>query len=567
MPAYLLAAEADKIQDILFRSSRLREVVGGSQLLSEFCKQGATLLLDLEDVADKNKDKILINDGGAFRIVFEDTQESLAKSRALKFADALKEFYRRCLGGTISVAKLVEYNESNKELFSKSIKDAQKSLRIAKHQRIAEPSTDAAETVSHLPYAAFCTSCGITLANFDASEKNENNKYMCIYCWHKRDQRNLSKNTIVNDFCKNVRRNLQEEHSNLQKLIRQRMDYKKNQDWAENIGRFDSRNYVAYLIADGNSMGKCFDNCTSKDTLKSLSESMVNIASQSLSLPTAKLFKNQNKVKEKKILPVLPLIVGGDDIFALLPASWALDFASKFCTTWETKMKNLLNSMKLLRDEKDIPTISAAIVICKSNYPYMLAHRFGESLLKEAKTFSRWANFEGKGKVSAICFGLISGNEIGSPKVNGGNYRSTMGVYLAEDNKSLGSNEFSDLLPISKLIHYRRELASLPGKRRNELEELYGDKLPEKSEKNVEENVWNQELENLINRIKKIDSNEGNKLEKALEDLGSTKSSNKGYWKNIGFHHQTFKSNGLSDLLTMWDYTFALDKKQEEYKD
>ena len=41
---YLLAAEADKIQDLLFRSARLREVAGGSQLLTRFCDETPSAL-------------------------------------------------------------------------------------------------------------------------------------------------------------------------------------------------------------------------------------------------------------------------------------------------------------------------------------------------------------------------------------------------------------------------------------------------------------------------------------------------------------------------------------------
>lgn len=548
MSAYLLAAEADKIQDILFRSSRLREVVGGSQLLNEFCEKGAELLLG--EFADKNKDKILINDGGAFRVVFVDEDDASAKNRASKFADALKEFYRCCLGGTISVAGLVEYNETTEELFSESIKNAQKSLRTAKHQRIAEPSTDASETISHLPYAAFCTSCGIALADFDASKKNA--KYMCTYCWHKMEQRDSSRNNLVETFIEKILEDLKNEGAKEIKEIKE----PKNLDWAESIGTFDSRNYVAYLLADGNSMGKCFDSCTSKEMLHELSASMADVARQSLSLPTIELFKNQNDIET---LPVLPLILGGDDIFALLPAPWALDFAAKFCTTWEEKMQNLFQNetFKNTKLSSNVPTVSAAIVICKSNYPYMLAHRFGENLLKSAKAFSRWVGFEGERKTSAICFGLISGNEIGSPEISEGRYRSTLEIYLANDKVS------KDFLPISELICHRKELMNLPGKRRNELKELYGDRLPKNSD---EENAWNKEMENLLNRIKELDSTIGINLEKALKELGHTTLPDKGYWKDIAFHHQSFKSNGLSDLLTMWDYTFALDQKREEYE-
>ena len=74
---YLLAAEADKIQDFIFRSSRLREVVGASQLLARFCEEeGAPLLLEqLAFGGDPNQD-IVVNDGGSFRIIFDDADQA-----------------------------------------------------------------------------------------------------------------------------------------------------------------------------------------------------------------------------------------------------------------------------------------------------------------------------------------------------------------------------------------------------------------------------------------------------------------------------------------------------------
>ncbi len=69
MIRYLLAAEADKIQDFLFRSSKLREVVGGSQLLTRFCDEAALHLLEKYGLP---KEDIITADGGGFRILFDD---------------------------------------------------------------------------------------------------------------------------------------------------------------------------------------------------------------------------------------------------------------------------------------------------------------------------------------------------------------------------------------------------------------------------------------------------------------------------------------------------------------
>jgi len=94
MPQYLLAAEADRIQDLLFRSSQLREVVGGSQLLSRFCNGVPALL-------GATKEQVITSGGGSFRIVFESEIE------ARRFGAALAEVYYRATGGTLSVAEPV----------------------------------------------------------------------------------------------------------------------------------------------------------------------------------------------------------------------------------------------------------------------------------------------------------------------------------------------------------------------------------------------------------------------------------------------------------------------------
>src|SRR5258707_11919414 len=122
MPRYLLAAEADKIQDFIFRAARLREVVGGSRLLARFCGKGVT------ELRRKHNDKpeIIISDGGAFRLVFDD--EKLAR----EFGNDLAELYRRCAGGSLTVAKPVEYDDSDDPTFKGSNEAAQAELRKAK---------------------------------------------------------------------------------------------------------------------------------------------------------------------------------------------------------------------------------------------------------------------------------------------------------------------------------------------------------------------------------------------------------------------------------------------------
>jgi hypothetical protein len=99
---WLLAAETDQIQDLLFRASRLREVVGGSQLLERFCEEAPPLLLDrVVGCGTWREDDMIIRRGGAFRVLFDDREDARA------FGSDLAEAYRRLTGGSLSAAEPV----------------------------------------------------------------------------------------------------------------------------------------------------------------------------------------------------------------------------------------------------------------------------------------------------------------------------------------------------------------------------------------------------------------------------------------------------------------------------
>jgi hypothetical protein len=163
MNEYLLAAEADQIQDFIFRASHLREVVGGSQLLTRFCKEVPRKLLG-------SGERIVVNDGGAFRAVFNDP----AKAQA--FGEHLAEIYRRAADGTITIAEPEEIKNGD---FAKASEAAEEKLRLAKRWR-----RGAVEAVSQMPFVAWCVSCGVGMAvSHRKRDKNDRQaSYICCAC-------------------------------------------------------------------------------------------------------------------------------------------------------------------------------------------------------------------------------------------------------------------------------------------------------------------------------------------------------------------------------------------------
>jgi hypothetical protein len=139
MTKHLLAAEADKIQDFLFRSAKLREVVGGSQLLTRFCQKAAGKLMEKHGVPqEKIKEQIITADGGGFRITFE------TKDKAQAFGQDLAELYRLALDASLTVAEPVAYEPDFKTTSDK----ANTALRLAKQQRSGGAGATALSSIS-----------------------------------------------------------------------------------------------------------------------------------------------------------------------------------------------------------------------------------------------------------------------------------------------------------------------------------------------------------------------------------------------------------------------------------
>ncbi len=553
MTRYLLAAEADKIQDFIFCSSRLREVVGGSQLLSRFCEVVPRYLLS--NYGGNPDRDIIINDAGSFRILFDDAKQ------AMDFGEQLAEVYHRVTGGSLAVAEPVEVKEPIDQHFAKASEEAEKSLRRAK--RWCEDW----QSQEHLPYMALCASCGVGLAvTHQAYYEDEDAKYICISCRNKSAKREDSDEPGI--FLKEFYLEVVGEEG----LIKADWPGKKKRgvrsenDPVEEIADYDPRRYVAYLLADGNSMGEIFSKCKNPEQMRRLSTELAGVIRQALAVPTKKIMKimkNSQLNGRSDFIPVLPLILGGDDLFALIPAPWALDFAACFCQAYEDKMTELLKSLEL-SDEAPQPTVSAVVVICKSKYPYTLAHAAGKARLKKAKGLSKQRflykqRFLDSGKpCSVLDFEVMLGGCLTSEPYEG-KVRPTLRPYWIIDE----GDEWG--LPIKQLIDHRWKLCALPRKRLLELKNLYDEPHRPDSMDANKLAKWQNKLERLVKRIEQRSDDRGQIVVRdALKLLGGNE---KGYWRQVSRDQDICYGHGLPDLLEAWDFALSLDKSSREYEE
>lgn len=585
MSRYLIAAEADKIQDFIFRSARLQEVVGGSNLLTRFCKEGVETLFDAKKsyygAAGVNW-KIVTSDGGSFRIWFDNEE------KAKTFQHDLAEFYRRVADSSLTVAaEPEEYDDVTvKENFGKANDNVTYELRKAKS------SSRHARVVAHVPQMAFCASCGLAIAiKHEAYYEEERGKYLCDACIIKRNER--LEHFVGPDepdpdksefFINRFREKIRTQHAELSK---EKTKLWVPADAVDAIGQFDPRRYVAYLIADGNSMGEFFRKCRTEEHVSKLSQQLPEVVQESLAHPMSLLKQHTNeiagdreikiKIKPngkivtrpmpfKEVLPVVPLILGGDDIFALLPAPYALDFTRMFIEEYQKQMAAVLQSLSI----QEKPTLSAVVVICKSNYPYKLAHQHGHELLQRAKKMAKRYDATLR---SVIDIEVILSSERRDVNDSDGetkkSYYSSMRPFWVD-----GASTDAGVL-IKQLIDTRWLLNELAHKRLAQLRRLYSRENLPTDDKSLKH--WNKELARLLQRITRMEGEEAlssesgmaGKVKKALRYLGDEDENGKdGHWKTLKRGGNIPYAHALPDLLRMWDYCYSLDsdKPFEKYQ-
>lgn len=531
---YLLAAEADKIQDLIFRSSRLREVVGASQLLTRFCQSVG------ETLAKQYGGTVIVNDGGSFRVMFDDQKQAEA------FGADLAELYQLALGGSLTVAEPVEVVGS---AFKAANQAADKKLRWAKSRR----SGVVAEV--HMPYVAFCESCGVALAERRDTRKDRRSSgrryYLCQTCQVKQAERDRAQQAILDDLYKAYR-----EAAQIQGDI--------TPDWpedAEDIADFDlsQRNYVAYLVADGNGMGQIFGSCDQQQ-MTNLSQNLTTIIQNSLAQAIARF--RQAVPGKAAMIPVLPLILGGDDLFALIPAPYALDVARQFCLAWERGMADLVQKTGLTN--LPYPTIAAAVVICKSKYPYSLAYQRAKDLLKQAKQQSKRMAAANGEHLSAVNFEVILGNRLTAAEdsENTTVIRRTLRPYwVGESALSRGASEYGIVL--NTLLQQRYALKDLPNKRLAELRRCF-ENVPTDVTMPMRKDALEKWADSELARILlRLSEQEQQRVKEALIALGSDKAH---YWRDVKWGDQTPLAHGMLDLLEVWDFAQDLTYTPDAYE-
>jgi Cas10/Cmr2, second palm domain len=157
-------------------------------------------------------------------------------------------------------------------------------------------------------------------------------------------------------------------------------------DWVDDFGALakltgERDNHLATVLADGNSMGRFFQRLAASGSpaKRTLSRRFAEATFQALAEATVALRP------ESGPLPVIPHVVGGDDVVVSLPARLAWPFLRGYLRAFERLVREAVKATAP-GFAAETPTASAAVVFAHHTYPFQRCVTVGDELLAGAKT-------------------------------------------------------------------------------------------------------------------------------------------------------------------------------------
>ena len=171
---------------------------------------------------------------------------------------------------------------------------------------------------------------------------------------------------------------------------------------------FEAIDWLAIVHADGNGLGqifmnfKDFINCPDKTILENNRIYVDKLQQFSLALEdaTENAFRKALRVvkNQKIVLPIVPLVLGGDDLTVICDGKYALAFTRIFLQEFETETAQKSIFAEIAKQALNAPRLSACagVAITKPHFPFHNSYKLAEQLIKEAKTVKQKVQKDGK---------------------------------------------------------------------------------------------------------------------------------------------------------------------------
>lgn len=365
MDKYLYGASIQGIQSFIFQTNKLREIVGGSELVEGICTD---IFYDFIDSDEKDENIILSAAGNIKYIADEKTCKKLVR-------DFPKKVMLKAPGVTVSqaVVKIVG------------------SIPLSVSINLLEEKLKAERNKSNMPLEI----------GFMGLERARRTGGVAVEFKNRKGK--------LEAFCEST--------SNKDKVVDQKSDSSNESSHTklfrkisgvtekpkeitleiEEICKGHKNSWIAVVHADGNGLGnilrimgeklKNADFENSKEAFRKFSVALEKATQAAAQNAFSEIFKPEESFTSSGKYPIRPIVCGGDDLTFIIRADLALKFTEIFLSEFESKTKE---EFKVLEDFgicdfKEGITACAGIAFIKESYPLHYALNLSESLCKDAK--------------------------------------------------------------------------------------------------------------------------------------------------------------------------------------
>ncbi len=407
---FLVLIETSGNQNYIFSTNKLRENVGASELTY----QAGTKWI-LEAVADPNDTPSLEvwKDSKRLRELLQNPQINppierqskpveiltAASGKALlltKDCETAQSIIRRVTQRALEKApgldvmgvyeEIEDWNQPNS--LARAIKKVHRTFEKVRSRRPAPENR-----FLRLPIVASCAVSGLAAAKV----KKIGSKQVAI------SHASIAKRKRSDD-AKGRLTNLDER---LQGQIAQLID--------EDVADEDQRSWLAIVHADGNGLGQIFINFedylgedkSNRNYINQYREFSLSLdeCTEAAFKAALNVFPEEPDPKTGMVIPVVPLVLGGDDLTVVCDGHYALEFTRVFLQEFEQQTTGKPEISEIAQKAFGVDRLSACagVAIVKRHFPFSVAYDLAEELIKSAKDVKRKVTKQGDPKTPFPC--------------------------------------------------------------------------------------------------------------------------------------------------------------------
>ncbi len=360
---YLYAASIKGIQNFIFRTSKLKEIVGASEIVKGL---SSDLLRNILKDKYQNENLILSAAGNIKYLASNDDCKKIARELPKKIED---------LAPNVTIVQTVVKYDKDKHKIKEVIDEAEEKLKAQRNKQ-------------SLSYSF----------NFMGVETERRTGEPALYDKKTakiKNKEEYNQNLQSESSQKKIR--AQSNESLLKEVVGKDVDIKDRLclDFEE-IGSKDNDQWMAVIHADGNGLGNLiqnmfndFDNAENETVIKAYRR-FSDAIDQATKDAVKKAYKSiKDKISDTEKIPLRPILIGGDDVTIVIRADLAYDFTTAFLEEFEKaskyEMETLHKSYPKINAFKNGLSACAGITYIKAKYPIYYGLHLAEDLCKDAK--------------------------------------------------------------------------------------------------------------------------------------------------------------------------------------